>query len=504
MIDLAEYINHKDFQIMNWSPKVQDIVNDIQIETVTDIYGDLYPCGCGVKLDLLDVVYPALKKLDHPKHLLYSKNRNDASIYLGKFRELNRLSFNHHNLKQERNCFQKLIEEKNPHSIIELFSTKDIYTKNPTQCVNNFDQYTKSKFKLFDDLVEKSLNKGCVLEYGKGHSISGRQNLTVFDFISYAKDDQSYTVVNNDTIITADGLLNHKSLISVFTALNNSLNDLFIYGATKNISIYPVYDGNLQEQQQIEKHINTYKKLYSQMGVEINILQTPPLNMNSKIIGSTSIGHTTKQIPFISQLKEGHEIWLTRDLGDLSLLNYFKKLLIKGEKIPEDLKQLRIKVFRDFMTPNFELAKTISDYLPDIHKDFNEDQHIFVSTDASGPGLQVLEDACNLSGKSIKIENLNYLYKDSLNNNRRNHTSSTNGPIILVGHPKVMKELVIKLKDNGAPNIWKLGEVLPQQSKNILISRELLNTYLPFNPFSKFSNNNELIFVSWDVFLRSH
>ncbi|MCB9025782.1 MAG: hypothetical protein H6625_05660 [Bdellovibrionaceae bacterium] len=482
---------------MNWMPKNKLIVDEIQRETVEDIFGELYPCGCGVKLDLYDVIYPVLDKIVSPKFLKFSKIRVDASQYLGRFKNLSRISLNHHDLIREKNVFENLIKEFSPQSIIEFFSTEDIYTKNPNSCIVNFQNYSDNKFEVFDTLVEKSLETGHILEYGKGHSISGRKNLVVFDFVNYSKDDHTYTIINNDTIITADGLLNHKSMISVYTALNNSLNDLLIYGAIKDLHIYPVYDGTPEDVKTIQRHFLSYSNLFKDNDIDLTIHDLGPLNMGAKLIGATSIGHSQTEIPQLSQLKVGHEIWATRDMGDLSLLNYYKKLLIEEKQIPKELEELRLEVFRNFMTPNIELAKIISSFLPNIGEVFSEEKHVFVSTDASGPGLQNIEDACKLSQVSFVVSDLKFIHKDSLNNRRRNHTSSTNGPLLISAHPKVIEKINTELHKKNIRSFWKIGRVVEKQKERILILKELLNQFPKKNPFAKFSKDNELIFESF-------
>lgn len=77
-----------------------------------------------------------------------------------------------------------------------------------------------------------------------GHSIVSTREGAEFalvDFISASKGD-AYLLANNDTIQIIDPTEDPGSYRQVATALSNALNDLFIKGVYRDITVYPVYD----------------------------------------------------------------------------------------------------------------------------------------------------------------------------------------------------------------------------------------------------------------------
>lgn len=461
-----------DFQhIDGWTPSeawVRQTSEACQISSREEIR----PCGCGVKLDLQDVVYPALAAADEKLAV-----RVDNSVHRGRFIEARRFVLSVADIASSRDRLIQDFKTVGADSVIELFSTsRDGF-------IDRLE--TKSEVaKIVQDKV-RLLSAVPGLAFGKGHSIRAGGDVMVFDLLRHDSSAPGYTVSNNDTIITADSILRHFAPVSVMTALNNALNDIYLTGATSNLVLRPTYDGSPDEVIEIQNAFRLFEEFHRARGADVTIVDEGPLGRGLKVVGATVIGHTDHEIPGMAGLRPGQEILLTRHLGDLSLLALHRGLHFTGAD--EELKKLRMQVLQRFGTSNFPVAKILANYLPAFGKAFDEKAHITFTSDVSGPGLFVLEEAARQSGVDVSIDRLRFIDERSLNQYRKNQTSSTNGPLMIAAQPSVVAQLEADLKALGLRETWRLGRVLSKSSNStVYINPDLQTRYASADPRKDF------------------
>ena len=439
---------------------------------------DMKPCGCSVKLDLKDVVYPALRAEFAGAQSLNIGTRVDAALRPGRVTAARRFVIPTADLEGPALAqTAKLIADFGGDTLVELFSTKKNYFADRNGTQEQFARVLKAKIQLIHE-VER-LNKTGLI-FGKGHSIRAGGDIVMLDGIKVDASAPGYSLMNNDTIITADSLLKHTSLITVWTALNNALNDLFLHGVTDNLVIYPVYDGNAEESALIQQHLRTYAAFFGARGMNVNIVDNGPLNAGMKIVGATVTGHTMHEVPRMGGMKAGQALLATRHLGDLSLLAMARAGFFEGRR---DYHAERLRVLQKFCTPNFLAAKLLQKYLPQIGQKFDMAKHVSFATDISGPGLSALEEGSVASQVGLRIDDLKFMDERSLSSYRKDHTSSTNGPLVFAGAPRLLACIEGELKDLGYDEAWRLGSVTgPDAEDAVSIAPALYEKYKSDNP----------------------
>ena len=445
-----------------WGLSTQELLDDCKNHSVSDLI-NLKACGCGVKLDLQDIVYPLLSEK------LKNYSRSDTSLMSGRIKYVGRFN------NQELNRLDTVLfnnSNKSKNIFCSLFSVEKGYYQAPQVTSQRFGNLLS----VLNHFVLSRSNLSKQLIYGKSHSIEGGGDFFSLDVFEQTTDNDNFiTHLNHDTIITADSLLTTCSKISIFTALNNALNDLFVNGVFQNLEIFPLYDDSSDENINIIKsHLKLYEQHFAKNGVFVKVHDLPPLKKGLSLIGATVQGTSTKKPFDFSNLKPGYDILITRKLGDLSVLAYNRSKNIEGVSISEDVVRDRLEVLSRFSTPQFEFAKILSKYIPDLNENFDDRKHILFCTDLSGPGLSVLEEAADLSQISIRIDQLIFYADVYLQQYRRNHTSSTNGPAAIVGHVDVLSQLRNELNAVGLTESWYLGKTIAKGKKNIILSKNLL------------------------------
>lgn len=405
----------------------------------------LKACGCGVKLDLQEIVYPTLAEFEGELG-----TRCDSAEWEGTLGAHERKLWSSAALPQRTPELSKSI-------YASLVSLEAHYYSDP--------ELSRSKFRKLTSFVHEILRANPRLRAGKSHSIEAGGDFLLMDCFDAQKAPGIATHVNNDTLITADSLLKSSSKISVFTALNNALNDLFVSGVIENLRVFPVMDESHEEIEHMRRALDEFADYYRNCGVEIQIEPVPPLRLGLTLIGATVTGTTKQRATRFSELRPGDDILVTRKLGDLSVLALHRELFREKKPVPRELVSLRHQVLSRFMTSNFPIGAILKRYLPNLGEASDPKKHVSFSSDLSGPGISVLEEAALASQVDVQIDQLEFLNPDFLGHYRRNHTSSTNGPILIAGHPEVLMKLQMDLEQAGYNELWRLGSVL-RKSEN--------------------------------------
>jgi selenophosphate synthase len=317
------------------------------------------------------------------------------------------------------------------------------------------------KCEFIDELIEiyNQNNVPYRVDFGKGHSIRAGGDFIMLDFVKLDKQKSINSAYNHDSIITADSILTHTSLTSVFVSINNALNDLFSNGVFENITIYPTYDGTVEEISELRKNLQSFLEFYRTRGVDIKLIDLGPLNLNLKIIGASVTGTTDKLNRRFSGLTSGNEILLTKHLGDLSFLSLYRSYYFNNNE-KQSLSKQRVAVLQEMTTSNYLVGKLLNSYMPKIDDTYDPKKHISFSSDISGPGVDVLFEAAEISHVDLDLVDPIFLFPVSLYFSRKNHTSSTNGPIAISAGPNVISHIETNLRALGFEKMWKIGKVI--------------------------------------------
>lgn len=425
--------------------------------------------GCAAKVELVSTVYPALAELSEwlkTKTKIRLQPRDD--VYL--FRTDGDIT-----LTRGRYPVSDLLAGRTD------AVTRDVAAAKPDGIVllANFLPFpSRDKFKnAFLNYYSAADRAGIPFTVGKGHTIQiakhEREEYVIVDYVS-AKGSSLHGVANNDTISTIDPNLNHSSWISLFVALNNALNDIFLSGVTKNVRIHPTCDArDPADFPRIKAGLEKYRKFLEPVGITIDPCE--PLGFGTKSMGATVVGTTDREVPINQRLVPGQQLIATRAVGDLAPLT---EMLIRQslDEDVDDLQPLRLHVISQMLTPNLEAARIIASHLPPKGSDFDPARHITSCRDMTGPGILAVEELAQDSGVDITLDDLKLHDPRVADVEMPNPTSGTNGAIIIAAMPELAKTIVAELTQAGYEP-WIIGSVKAKSKEPRILIRESLQRY---------------------------
>ena len=451
-----------------WTIPQSEIVYELEHGTIPS---EMICLGCAAKVNLVDTVYPALdivrSRISHLKYVNFQK-REDSYYFLTDKKDF---------------TFARVI-----HPLSELMNpeiptiTKALERNGPGGAILLFNFTPQPKIEHFADLLTNLLtsleNAHTAVTVGKGHTIQlarvPEETCMMADLIGHSTGIRYWGLVNNDTIANVDPMLPHSHKFAVSIALNNTLNDLFVYGISSDFIIYPSYDARDEAGiESIRSAMKWYAEKFHSIGLEIR--DQGPMKTNNKLIGATAIGFTDRQIPLNSGLVPEQVIIATRPIGDIAPLNEYLIRVSIGDEVA-DIENLRRHVIQTMLIPNVEAARIIRDYLPPIGTEFNPQKHITATRDMSGPGLLALEELAEDSQCNINLERIVWHDERIANIEVTNVTAGTNGAILIAAMKGISDEIIHRLKDAGY-NPWIVGRVGKRNEKPIITIDKSLAQY---------------------------
>ncbi|MGH7823234.1 MAG: SelD-related putative sulfur metabolism protein, partial [Candidatus Binatia bacterium] len=380
--------------------------------------------GCAAKVELVSTVYPVLEELSRwlrEKTKITLQPRDDVYLFPtdGEI-EITRGSY----------AVADLVAGRTEQV------TEDVRRAKPTGLVvlTNFMPFpSRDRLKkAFFSFYEAADRAGVPFTVGKGHTIqiakSEREEYIIAEYVR-STGSRLYGVANNDTISTIDPNLEYASWVSLFVAVNNALNDIFLSGVHRNIRVHPTVDArDPADLPKIRAAMAKYERFLEPLGIEV--VDPGPLGFGTKSMGATVVGITDREVPINQRLLPGQILIATRPVGDLAPLT---DLLIRQslDEDASDLQSLREHVLTEMLTPNVEAAKIIANYLPAKGSAFDRARHVSSCRDMTGPGILAVEELAQDSGNDV------YLHAMELHDERvadvemPNPTSGTNGAIII-------------------------------------------------------------------------
>ena len=414
--------------------------------------------GCSVKVDLIRVVYPAMKVLRPSLSGLGVEvaEREDADTFVG---DPGQLEF--------ARVLMPLGRESSP----------QVKMSRPARAAVMIQVYQLSadspeKFASALEPAYRSLAK-CAprLRIGKGHSIVTPfrdDEFMLADLIS-AGEGELTIAFNNDTMHIIDPTGDPLDPRQVSGALANALNDLFVIGVHRGLKVAPVLNAPAQELREgLERNA---RLLASQVGAEV--LDVPGPGKGRLLMGATVIGYSDRRPPqFHDRVRPGMKVIATRPFGELAPITTYLTAAIDESVVDEleaegisfeELERLKEEAVDVISRPNVEAAEVIERYLPYVNEDYDPDEHIAATTDVTGPGIYVVKELAQLSNSVIELTDFPLMFPDvsrfaTSHFIMPNATAGTNGGFIIVAPEQVADDIVRDLRSRGLrPSI--IGEV---------------------------------------------
>lgn len=453
------------------------------VEDVFKEYGEIginsleLACGCAVKVDLENVVYPAIRELRHrlPNKRFDIPSKRDAEIVAaGRKVEVHRRVYK---LGFETDVDPNDIRSINPQTCVAVFQV--------------FQRYAGSREKfteLLEPVYKRISESGASLRFGKGHSIvttSPEESIAIFDFITVREPITSKLLaINNDTVNIIDPTIGVGDRRQVIGALCNALNDLFVMGVHEELRVAPligVLDPSLRGK--MIWHARNFSR-----ELDFELLDVPQFNSRRLFIGATVLGTTDRQPPTREELvKPGMNVVVTRPFGELSPITVYVSSLLDNEVASEveskgiplsELKCMKEKAVEIISSHNLRAAKVVSKYLPKIGEKFNVEEHIPLASDISGPGIYIFAEIADRTNTSIEVSEVPLLFPEVSEYAAErflmaNATAGTNGAFCLITHENITEDVVKDFKRAGySPHI--IGKVKEAGLAKVRMPKEVL------------------------------
>ncbi|MEM2301973.1 MAG: SelD-related putative sulfur metabolism protein [Sulfolobales archaeon] len=418
--------------------------------------------GCAVKVDLVTVLYPAIRSIkgELEKLGMSIAPRRDADIFPG---SIDGFRLHREIYRSEEDVDPERLGKISPSRAIVLAQVYQRIADNP-------DSLAKVVRSIYSRVAQAS--PGIVI--GKGHSIvtaDPKAQFMLFDYIKVERGDGKLVVGNNDTIQIIDPAEDPGSPRQAAVALGNSLNDLYTLGASRNAMIVPVIDSPSKE---LRRRIEDSMRIYAER-VGARIIDAPQPEAGALLMGATVFAETDRKPPFFyDHVSPGMELLVTRPIGELASINVYMMSMLDRE-IAEELKkrsgidvekllEIKNRIIDAMARPNIEVARIIEKRLPHLDEDYDPERHIAATTDVTGPGIYVIKELAELSKTSIRIEKIPLLSPELSEFATRNYiipnaTAGTNGAIVIIAKPRVIDEIEGELREKGEEPI-RIGRVI--------------------------------------------
>ncbi len=445
--------------------------------------------GCAVKIDLIKVVYPALRKMrDRLRNLgLNIAPREDADIFrrTSEGVEIHRRIYR---LGREADVDPEDIARVRPDRAITV-----------VQCYQRYVDEPEGFIELLLPVYERIAESNVPISLGKGHSISTPfedDQFALFDFLKLrGEKEDGYSAANNDTMHIIDPTYEPGDYVQVSGALSNTLNDLFVLGFHENIRIAPVLNAPKEELlDQMWRHAEEFAR---RLGAEL--IEVPQPERGRLLMGATVIADMDRHPPtFYDKARKGMKLVATRPFGELSPINVYLAMVIDDTIIPEleeagipvsEVERLKEDALKRISTPNINVAKVIYKFLPEDGADSS--QHIIAATDVTGPGIYVVRELAESLNSSIKLWDIPVLYPKVSEYAAGNYvipnaTAGTNGAFILVVPDEIVEDVVRELEHAGEDpkvfgEITDVGRVevsAPPKLRKYVADRKILGQFV--------------------------
>jgi len=433
--------------------------------------------GCAVKVDLLKVVYPAIRelrsKLESTK--LVIAPREDADVFPRSINGVN-LHRRIYNLGSGADVDLNDIRGLGPSRAVVVIQIYQRYADDPEKFI-----------KLVGPIYLRIALSNTPVYLGKGHSIITpfpEDQFALFDFITVNEGRaEGFTAVNNDTIHIIDPSEDPGEYRQVSGAISNALNDIFVLGVYENLRVAPVINATSDElRDRMWRNVMDFSKRFN-----VEVIEVPQPRKGKLLIGATVLGDSIKQPPmFAGEVDVGMKLITTRPIGELAPINVYLSSII-DESLIKDLEELGVslnelesmknRAIELIATPNIEAAKVINKYLPRYDESYSRYEHIALTTDVTGPGIYVVKELAERSKTSIKLYEIPLLFPEVAEVATKlyiipNATAGTNGAFMIIAPDTIADDVVKDLRSRGL-EASIIGEVVSKDAVKVLAPKKL-------------------------------
>jgi selenophosphate synthase len=307
----------------------------------------------------------------------------------------------------------------------------------------------------------------------------------LIDFLKPRGRPEVYTVANNDTIHIVDSTEDPGDYRQVSGALSNSLNDVFVLGASRDIKIAPVINAPTEDLRgRLEANVREYA---AKLGAEV--LEVPQPSRGRLLLGATVMAFTDRRPPtFYDKAEPGDKLIVTRPIGELAPINVFLAAVmdeafvedVESEGIGfEEVVRAKDEAFNTIAAPNRAAAEVIARHLPAYGEEFERGEHIIATTDVTGPGIYVIRELAEQMRATIRLDRIPLLFPEISRYAASryiiaNATSGTNGAFVLVVPEQLELDVIKELRSRGyRPEV--IGKVVSKGEVAVEAPREILD-----------------------------
>jgi selenophosphate synthase len=458
---------------MDWQDRVRKVREMVKYYEQLGVNPLSLATGCAVKVDLVRVVYPAIRQVrpELERKGLKIAPREDADIFPRPSEgvELHRKIYN---LGPDTNVNPAEIAKLGPSRAIVLVQVYQGYADKP-------ESFLEKVLPVYERIAES----GVEIYMGKGHSIVTpfrNDEFMLIDFIRLLGGrPEGYTVANNDTIHIIDPTRPPTDYKQVAGGIGNALNDLFVLGAHENIRIALTVNAPTDDVR--SQLLANAERFARSIGAEV--LDVPLPDRGRLLIGATVLADMHKHPPtFYDRVEPGMKLIATRPFGELAPINVYLATVIDEEFVKileargisfDELEKTKERAVDYIARPNREAARVISKYLPESREDYRSGEHIVATTDVTGPGIYVVRELAEQMNARIKLYDVPLLFPEYAELAASyfillNATSGTNGGYVIVAPEQVADDIVRDLKAAGyQPRVF--GEVEAVGQPEVLV-----------------------------------
>lgn len=235
----------------------------------------------------------------------------------------------------------------------------------------------------------------------------------------------------------------------------NALNDCYTVGATDQRSIRPILVGPASETIS-ERRVREWYRQSVPDSISVLPSLVIPHDGTGWLFGATVVAGVKSNKPMnLRHITPGDAVLLHRPLGALALYTFGLET--------EDT-DLRESAARAMCRDHFDVAETLSEFLPDDSESFDPSQHLKLVTDISGEGIREIQNRLSQIGLGLRLSALPLLEPAAIDRAQDRWllpdvTVETNGPLAFVGDQSVISAVKGRLDRRQIGNPQQVGTI---------------------------------------------
>ncbi len=413
-------------------------------------------CGCGGKISLEDVIYPARRKL--------SERLREVGVELGEAGDVGIFP-----LTDEYRRTVAKAEAGNGEPTEMPQSDRHVWTLTATLANADIGGSEQQFLDTVGDIYE-SLGEIGSVTIGKGHSVQLPEASSMVQWFEHFEPvgprREGHMVANVDIIHAFPELpVRRQAAIASFHALN----DCYSAGAYEDRTIRPIVvvtTGNDVTPEEVNEWYG------SALPNDVTVLPGVVLEHDGYgwLFGATATASISHDPPtFERQITPGDQVLLHRPIGGLAMYTV---------GIDDSAEKLKDSALHELSTDNRPVAGALARYCPGPEESFDPSKHIKYTSDISGPGIRDLQKPAETNDLTFHIRKIPMLSETITDHVSQRWTVpdvtvETNGPIAVVASATVIRNLKEDLLGLSPADPAVVGEYTESASAPISVDGNL-------------------------------